>query len=253
MKTLMAAVAFLTRIPVPGQAAIGGTDLGRAMAWFPLVGAAIGLGGVGIAAALAGRMPSLLTAVLVVAFEVTVTGAMHLDGLADTLDGLGAGRTREDALRIMRDPRLGTFGVVGVALAVLIKVAANASLIDFAQGARSRLTLLAVAPMLARWCPVVLAPVYRSARAEGLGHLIATNTLWRHAAGGTLLTAALAFWLGRTAALMAWAVCAGAAFLVAAAGQRKLGGISGDVYGAAIEAGEVAALTLLVVLRAQVA
>src|SRR5918992_5718444 len=116
---LTAALAFLTRAPVPAG------DLVRAAPLFPVVGAALGAVVGATAVGLAGLVPPLLAATVAVALELVVTGALHVDGLADSADGL-AGRDRDHALAIMRDHAVGTYGACALVLDLLAKTVALA-------------------------------------------------------------------------------------------------------------------------------
>ena len=109
----LAAVAFLTRIPVGRLAPLDARDVARGAALFPLVGAAVGAAAGVLADLLVPAVPGLVAGALAVGLAALVTGAMHLDALADTLDALG-GTTRERALEIMRDHSIGAFGAVGL-------------------------------------------------------------------------------------------------------------------------------------------
>jgi len=127
-RLLLTAVQFLTRLPVPGWVGHGPGQLDRAMRYLPLVGIGVGLVGAAVLMLAGAGLPRPAAAVLSVAATLLLTGALHEDGLADTLDGLFGGATREDALRIMRDSRLGTFGAAGLAVALGLKVAALSTL-----------------------------------------------------------------------------------------------------------------------------
>ena len=113
----MAAITFLTRVPIPGRWDFDARDVGKGARWFPLVGTLIGLAYAVAVWALSPFLPALVIGVIVVGLEAVLTGALHLDGLADTADGFGGGHTREDVLRIMRDHAIGSYG--GVALVLL--------------------------------------------------------------------------------------------------------------------------------------
>ena len=115
IKSLTSAIQFLTIIHVPGEP----VEPGRAAAWFPLVGAALGIAGAGIYLAVARALPSSLAALACVAFWTAVSGVLHEDGLADVADALRAGRSRERMLTILKDSRIGTFGAVAIILSVL--------------------------------------------------------------------------------------------------------------------------------------
>ena len=238
VSALRGAVSFLTRIPV-GQA--GADDVARGAALFPLVGAGIGAAAGGVAIGLHPRLPALVAAGLALVVELVLTGALHLDGLADTADSLGA-RTREHALEIMRDPRIGAFGAAAVALALLTKAALIAGLL-----ARSgTLVSLVVAGALGRAAVLPLAAALPYARREGgvserIGP-VSTLIGWGIAA---------AFAVGLAGAI-------GAGMLAAAAGttvvlgigyRRRFGGITGDTLGAAAELAGTAALVVSLALR----
>jgi adenosylcobinamide-GDP ribazoletransferase len=238
------AVSFLTRVPVGRLIDLDGTDVARGAVAFPLVGAGVGALSGGLALVAEQLLPSLVAAALALAAAALVTGAMHLDALADTADALGAS-TREDALAIMRDSRIGSFGAVALALDLLVKVGCVAALIDrghvlpalVAAGALSR----AVSPPLASLLPYP--------RAEGGPGSVLTGRTSRSAA-------AFAAALGTGVALLAWWPTA--AWLVAAAAtvaatlgllyMRWLGGATGDCLGAATELCETAALVVAVAL-----
>ena len=120
---MLAAVSFLTRVPVATGRSVCATDIGKSARWFPLVGALIGCVCVIVLRVFSPVFPALVVAVLVLVAEALLTGALHLDGLADMADGFGGGRNREDVLRIMQDPHIGAFGVLGLALVLMLKIA----------------------------------------------------------------------------------------------------------------------------------
>lgn len=242
------AVAFLTRVPVPARRHF---DLARAAWAFPLVGVLLGLllGAVGVAAA--DPFGWFVAAVLVVTLEVLLTGALHLDGLADCADGTG-GRDRAARLRIMKDHSVGVYGVAAVALDLLLKVALVGGLL---QGADPGLALVAltIAWTLSRAAMLPLAAWLPYARDEGTGRGLvqglSSGRLWAGAYvvavgvgaatwGGTVLAGA-EFWLVPLVLLLAVALCT---LLVGAWARRTLGGVTGDVLGATAE------VTLLVAL-----
>ncbi len=157
------ALAFLTRLPVPGPPAVDAAEVGRAALFFPAAGAALGAIVAGSAHVLSPRLPPTLAAALLVTLLALLTGGLHLDGLADTADGFGGGRTPEDVLRIMRDHAIGAYGASALVLALTVKVAAIAALLASGHAAR----WLLVAPALARWAPVALARFLPYARPGG--------------------------------------------------------------------------------------
>src|SRR5690242_17118460 len=160
VSALLAAVAFLTRLPAGRRA----HDVSAGATLFPVVGAAVGAAVGATAYGLARIAPTLVAAGIALALGVLLTGALHLDGLADTADALAA-RTREAALAIMRDHAVGAYGAVALVLDLLVKAAALAAL---ANSGRVVLEALA-AGALSRAAPVVIASTLPSVRTEGAG------------------------------------------------------------------------------------
>jgi adenosylcobinamide-GDP ribazoletransferase len=230
-------VRYLTIVPVPGGVAHGMEALGRAAPWFPVVGLALGAVLAGVERVAGGLFPPLLAAALTVTAWKALTGGLHLDGLADCLDGL-AGRDAEQRLRIMRDTRLGVFGAVGLVLFLLLETAAVAGL---PPSARTRALL--VLPALGRATPALLARCFRPARADGHGAAFRDGL----GAGAALLALALAAALalavlGGVSGSLVVVVSVAAAFSLAFFMAARLGGVTGDVLGAAIEVAELAGL-----------
>jgi adenosylcobinamide-GDP ribazoletransferase len=225
--SLLAASAFLTRVPVGGAS----YDIGAGAALFPVVGAGVGAAVGGRAYGLAHVVPALVAAGAALAVSVLLTGALHLDGLADTADALGA-RSREAALAIMRDHAIGTYGTVALVLDLLVKAAALAAL-----AGRSRVVLEALAAgALSRAVPVVLGLLLPDVRRDGAG--AAFRVTPRAAVVAVVLAAALAI----PADPLLIAVAAGAALLLGAWSRRRFGGRTGDTLGAATELAETAVL-----------
>lgn len=244
---LIAAVAFLTRLPVAGT---GEMPPIAAAAWaFPLVGAAVGLAtGAVYAAAAAAGVPTIAAALLALASGAYLTGALHEDGLADTADAFGAMGDRARRLEIMRDSRLGAFGVLALIFVIGFKLAAISALGGEAAGSLVVLAALTASAAASRGVlPVVmrLAPLARSdglaasagrpgrlgaGLAVSLGVVVAGAALTGHgwvAVAGSLSVAAL--------------VAAG----VVALAVRRLGGYTGDVLGATQQGTEAAMLLAL--------
>jgi adenosylcobinamide-GDP ribazoletransferase len=237
---LVLAVRYLTILPVPGRPHAPLERLGRAAPWFPLVGAGLGVVLVAADALTVWLFPPLLAALLTVTLWKLLTGGLHLDGLADCLDGL-VGRDRERRLAIMRDSRIGTFGAVGLILFLMLEIVAVAELVPDARRA-----VLLAAPSIGRAAPPVLARLFPAARPEGQGAAFR--------AGVGPLGAALAAALGALVALAALGAAGLAvmalALTVAAAAARfvtgRLGGLTGDVLGAAVEVAELTALLAVI-------
>jgi adenosylcobinamide-GDP ribazoletransferase len=240
VRAAAAAVTFLTRVPVGRAVVVDGRDVARGAALFPLVGAGIGAVAGGLALALHPWLPAFLAAAIAVAGAVLLTGALHLDALADTFDAIGA-ETRERALEIMRDPRLGTFGATAIVFDVLVKVGAVAVLLD--RG--GALSALVAAGALSRAASAPLAATLPYPRPGGGPGSVLTGRVGTLAAMATVL-------IGVAIALLATGVegllLAGVAALVAAVlgvtYRRWLGGATGDCLGAATELSEAVVLVV---------
>jgi len=232
----MLAFGFLTRLPVPPRL-WDGADLGRSCAWFPLPGAAMGLLVAAVARLAGPHLHAPLAAVLAVAALAWMTGGLHLDGVADVFDGLGGGHgDRERTLRIMRDSRIGAHGATALVLVLAVKVAALSDLL-----ARGSLWPLVVAPVVARFAVVPLLVLFPYAREEGLGRAFRGTAGRREIAIAAVLAAAAVAPFAPGSLLPA-AVALAAAAAVAVSVNRRLGGLTGDVYGATIEVAEAALL-----------
>lgn len=239
VRAAAAAVAFLTRVPLGRVVELDATDVARGAALFPLVGAGIGAVVGALADALAGPFSAPLAAVLAVAVGAALTGALHLDGLADAADALGA-TTREQALEIMRDHRIGVYGALALLFDIAVKVAAVAVLASRGDALR----YCAGSACVARVAPVVLGVALPYARTVGKAGFVA--------AAGPLGTAVAVAAAGAASILLrAWPLAlvpVGAVALLAPIALRWLGGVTGDVLGASAELTEAAALVLAVAL-----
>ncbi|HZR82271.1 MAG TPA: adenosylcobinamide-GDP ribazoletransferase [Candidatus Binatia bacterium] len=233
---LRLAVSFLTRIPV-GAPEASPADVGRSLALFPVVGLVLGGALAALARLLESRLPEEVLAALLVAALAALTGALHLDGVADVFDGLGGGRgDRERTLALMRDSRIGGHGATALVLAVIAKVSTLAAVLP-----AGNLRVLVVFPAIGRWLAVLLVVVYPYARSEGLGRAFTEHAGARELALATAVTAIAAAWTG-AGAIAAAGAAALAALAFGAWLTRRLGGLTGDAYGAAVELGEVAFL-----------
>jgi adenosylcobinamide-GDP ribazoletransferase len=231
---LRVALGFLTRLPVGAPGGLA------AAAWaFPVAGLAVGLiAALAFQLALWLGLPALPAAILAVIATLLVTGALHEDGLADLADGFGGGRDRAAKLAIMRDSRIGSFGVLALVLSVLLRVAALASLPTPGWAAAALVAghALSRAPL-----PAVMA-LLPPARSDGLS-VAAGRPSPGGAAAALLLGAAITLpALGAAAGVAAIAAVAVATLCLAALAQRQIGGQTGDVLGAMQQVGEAATL-----------
>ena len=240
---LRGAVAFLTR--VPAATPDDGVDVAAAVPWFPLVGGLIGLL-VGAAYAAGRQLVAPLPAAAVgVAAGVVVTGAFHEDGLADTADALGAWDAA-GAKRILKDPTHGTFGVCALVISLLARVVALSTL-----GGWAALAIVPAAHALARTAAILLLGIGPVATDEGLGASYAASVRGAHlvavAAIGLAVGALTAgLWVGP-----AFVLAFLAAYVVGSVGVRRVGGLTGDVLGAAEQLAEIAVFYLGAVIVAQ--
>jgi adenosylcobinamide-GDP ribazoletransferase len=239
----LAAVAFLTRVPVGRAVALDARDVARGAFLFPLVGAAIGAATGALADLLVPGLPGLVAGGLGVGQAAHVTGAMHLDALADTLDALG-GATRERALEIMRDHSIGAFGAVGLCVVCLVNASALGALA--AQDAAWLGGLVAAAVGRAAILPLARAlPYARAGRGQGR---VLDGMGWTSVCVGVLLALGIALaagWAGIAAA--AAAAIVGLAFLLFF--RAWLGGVTGDCLGATAALCETAALLAFLAAR----
>ena len=249
-RRLTLAITFLTGIPLKVEGEVSPSDLWGSMGWYPLVGLVMGFAAWVVYAGLVSFLPGLVAATLVVILLELLTRGLHLDGVMDTADGILSGAPRERALEIMKDHNVGAMGVAAAVLLLILKVAAL--------GALSRAD--AAAPLIAGLCAARVLPaldVYHwpYARPAGTGEAFTRE----HTPGPLQLAGGLLFagivvaglvaliaggagsWFaGLVVAAVAMAVSLGVQAYVA----RRLGGMTGDVYGMGIGLAEAAALVM---------
>jgi adenosylcobinamide-GDP ribazoletransferase len=237
---------LLTALPL-GRRDVSIPEPGRSAAWFPLVGLLIGAGLVLADFVLAALWPSLPASALLLVAWVALTGGLHLDGFIDCCDGLPAARPPEQRLEIMKDSRVGAFGVVGAVCLLLVKFAALASLAALPRA--DRWAWLLVVPMLGRWTMVWAAWRYRTARPDGFAAWFRQGLGGVHVAlaGGFALLVALA--LRGLAGLAGFAAVWLVTLLLVGWTLRRIPGLTGDVYGALNEVGEAAGLLCALALQ----
>ncbi len=235
MREMMAAVAFLTRVPVTAGSTFTPAEIGRSARWFPLVGMAIG-GVFVVTARIAGMLfPPALAGLLVVLVEVVLTGALHMDGLADMADGFGGGKTREDVLNIMRGHAIGAYGAAALILLIAVKAVSIGVLLE-----RSAAEIyLVVTPAIGRWSAVGMAALQPYARPTpgpidsiGRAELCVATVIAAFPCALLLGWFSIAFGiaaLGTTAAMSVYS-------------KRRIGGVTGDTLGANVEVVEAVAL-----------
>ncbi len=237
---LRIAASFLTIVPILPRNRIDDESVAASFGWFPLVGFAIAVV-LSLEDFILARFFDLtIRSILIVLSLTIVTGALHLDGLADTADALGAGRDRDRALEILRDSRIGSFGTAAIFFALTLKVVALATL----YGAR-RYTAIFAAVGLARWAMVAVAERVPYLRAEGAGSaLLGGESGMRNLSIASLTVVAamlpLISWTVLSAIISAIVIV----LAMRAFYRRWLGGVTGDLIGACGEIVEVAVLII---------
>ncbi len=240
MKGLMLLFQFMTRLPVPGKHEYDADEMGRSFKFFPIVGMVIGVILWGAYLVLSNYISNRYAlALLVILLEVVLTGGLHLDGLADTFDGIFSYRSKHRMLEIMRDSRLGANGALALIIGFLLKIFLLVE-VGF--------SVLLIMPVIARLNSVVNAGVAKYARPTGMGKALVANTNAAGVAVATVLTAG--FTLGVAPALegniMGWLLTIPVAMVLGAyfakLMERKIGGITGDTMGAVVELTEVVVL-----------
>jgi len=242
-------VTFLTIFPLSRDLDRGPQDISNSRAFYPAVGLMMGLLLVGVEEGSSRLFSEPMTAAFLVATMVIVTRALHLDGLMDVCDGVFGGFTTERRLEIMRDSRVGAFGVVGGVTVLLLKYGALLSLLLLSEPGKEWALLLF--PAISRWTMVVLLGAFPYVRTQGLGSpfhgggiKIATTI-----AGVSALAAS--FLLGGFAGLGLFFGAVALAWLMGSAMAKALEGLTGDTYGATNEIIETAVIIAATALAAQ--
>ncbi|MFC2034344.1 adenosylcobinamide-GDP ribazoletransferase [Chloroflexota bacterium] len=249
--SLLAALSFLTTIPIPYKGKISSEDLGRSTLYFPLVGLIIGLILVGLNWLLTLFLPSTIVNGLIIVSLVIISGALHLDGFVDTCDGIAGHKTVEDRWLVMHDSRAGAFGIIGVFLLLLVKYISLNSL----PGDLMIMTLVLV-PLIGRWTMVYAIFAYPYARPVGLGKVFKEGTNWQSlviATVGMLVVALAIVWIAKVSyfylvalavILIPWVIIV----LLAKYLKQKFSGLTGDTYGMINEVAEVGVLVMISLL-----
>jgi adenosylcobinamide-GDP ribazoletransferase len=242
----MAAVQFLTRVPVPGGMHRPGATpalLTEAVAWFPLVGALIGLATATVVSGSDRLWPLSIAVLVALACEALLTGGFHEDAVADCCDAFGGGWTRDDVLRILKDSRVGSYGVLGLGLAVALRATGIAAL-----PGETLFPAVIASATLGRWGIIVLMlAVPPVPKRDGLAKDVGERATPFALALATLLTIpGVAWWGWQSPARLAvaWLVVALAMLAWGAYVRSRLGGITGDCLGTGCYLGQL--LVLLV-------
>ena len=238
MRSFLIALQFLTNIPIKIRE-VKEEDIGKSLTCFPLVGAFIGLL-LAISVTLFSPLPSLVIAVLVLIVSILVTGAIHLDGFADTCDGFYGAKPKEEILRIMRDSHVGTMGIVGVFCLLALKIAILTSI--------PKLDLFGALILMitfGRWSQVLACSVSSYARDEGKAKYFIKYSGKKELVIATFFTLALFLLLLGAKGLMLFIVSSLVIFLFINYLKKRIDGMTGDTIGATNEVAEVLVILLL--------
>lgn len=241
MRSFLLGMQFLTRIPVR-TANIQEQDLVKSVIWFPYIGLILGLLYAGVSFLLFSFFPPHLAALLMTVVTVAATGGLHLDGLMDTADGLLSGRSRERMLEIMKDSRVGAMGAIALVVVYTAKWAL------FEEWNSSMLWTLILMPAFGRWAMVLLISWFPYAREEGMGKIFAGKVGFSYVFTSGLFLV-LPIWVWKW-----WSLTIILFFLltvrfIGCLWSKKLGGLTGDTYGAICELQEVFLLLMVEVIH----
>ena len=246
----LAALQFLTTIPIPRRREVSPEELGRSVGYFPVVGLIIGLILVGLNWLFSLFLPPAVVNALLSVSLVVISGALHLDGFADTCDAIAGHKTVKDRWQVMRDSRTGSFGIVGIVLLLLVKYVSLNSIPE-----TLLMTALVLMPVISRWAMVYAIFAYPSAKPSGLGKVFKQGASWPRLTMATLIALVVVLILAQLlvqVVVLAQLVSLAIMFLIwvltvamAAYLKSKFSGLTGDTYGAINEVAEVGVLILI--------
>ena len=233
-----AALEFLTLFPTPRRREMAANYRGQSLTYFPLVGLILGVILVGLHYGLNLLLPtSVVNALLIIAL-VILTGAHHLDGLVDTCDGVIAGKSKEERLAIMSDSRVGVFGIAAAVLLLLLKYVSLSS--------APILPALLLMPTLSRWIMVSAIFTFPYAKSSGMGLAFKQGANWQRLTIATVIALVVAVLVLKLWGLVLMAALWLITFGIASYFRSRLGGLTGDNYGAINELAEVLVLLLII-------
>jgi len=242
----LAALQFLTTIPIPWRREVSPEELGRSVGYFPVIGLIIGLILVGLNWLFGLILPSAVVNALLIVSLVVISGALHLDGFVDTCDGIAGHKPTEDRWQVMHDSRVGGFGIVDVVLLLLVKYVSLNSIPE-----PLMMTALVLMPVVSRWAMVYAVFAYPYAKPSGLGKVFKQGTSWPRFTMATLIALVVVVALALLAGLaiifimfLTWVMTVA----MAAYFKSKFSGLTGDTYGAINEFAEVGVLIFITLL-----
>ncbi len=249
IRIFLVQVQFLTKFPVPSFFEFREDDLAKGVIFTPLIGVLLGMFPAAAYYFLSGAGLVQMAAVSAIVLQIIVTGALHLDGLADTADGFFSYRNKDRILEIMKDSRIGTNGAISLIVILMMKYSL---LVSLSPG--NAVICLVAAPAAARMTIAWCAGVSSYARSEnGMGKIMVERTGWRAIVITTIITSAVIFALFRFSLIILPVAillsAAGFALLFSFYSFKKIGGMTGDVIGAVIELTEVLILILFILFE----
>ncbi len=239
MKSFLTALQFLTIFPL-GRAGSreNNRELAQSAMYFPLVGALIG--SILVVVDLISRLffPQLIVNLFILIVLVLITGALHLDGFIDSMDGLLSGKKKKKILEIMRDSRVGSFGVLAAIFLVLLKLSFLNEIVSYI-----RYPILIIMPVVSRWAAVYTIWKYPYARdTSGIGKSFAKLVRGKELIVATIFTALLVISLLTFKGVVIWLVVFLVLLIMTNWISKKIGGMTGDTYGAIVEIAEIVVL-----------
>lgn len=246
MKKFLIALQFLTILPLKVKE-IKNREFGKSLTYFPLAGAVIGLILALSLYVFSSILPHIVVSLLILIILVVVTGGIHLDGFADTCDGLWGSHPRQESLKIMRDSRIGVMGVLGLILLLLLKFSLFYSSPHFALG-----KILVVMATLGRWFQVLACYLSRYAQNEGKGKYFVEYVEKKEFFLSTLFSLAITVFVMRTKGFILFILSIIAVWPIIDYIKRRIGGMTGDTIGAVGEISEVIILFGGLILELQI-
>ena len=239
MKSIVAAIQFLTIFGSGKRGEVTSDYLPRSLFYFPFVGLLLGGCLVGLNFVLSKHLHHSVVNLSIILLLVILTGALHLDGFADTADGFYAGKNRQEILKIMEDSRIGTMGAIGLIILILLKFALLEGIPEVI-----KYKALLLMPLSSRWAMVVSGSLSKPAKSEGLGKFFCKPVRLREWLGATLFTLIVAFLILKTQLILFILSIFLFALILTRCITRKIGGMTGDTFGAINELTEVFSLLI---------
>ncbi len=246
MSSFLLALQFLTIVPLKIKE-VSEKKIAGAMIYFPFVGLLLGLALSGINTLLLILNLSPLAVNIILAVTLTcLTGGMHLDGLSDTSDAFLSGKSRDEMLAIMRDPHIGVMGAISIISILLLKIGLLGAVAE-----PLKTTALLLACVLSRWSSVLAMFLFSYARKDGKARAFMQGMNLKIFAFSLIIVLVFAFAIWQLKGLLTLLIVAGCVYLGGKFASRKIGGITGDTLGAAIELTEIVTLFTVCISQAK--